>query len=309
MKNYIGSERSTMSSLFNKTIRLRDGRKFGFAEYGDPAGRPVFHFHGFPGSRIEGLFLDEVAQRIGVRVIVPDRPGMGLSTNLPSRKLVDWPNDVVELADALALQKFAVEGISGGGPYAAVCAWKIPERLTSATIIAGLGPLNQPNAMIGMKPGNIKLFTTAMKSPWKLYPALWLQKMQWKEGSMEKLIATMIEVDKEALRRSPSMYQTLFKSTKEAFRQGVRGVVRETLIYVKPWGFDLSEVRTPVYLWHGEADVNAPFGMGRYLSHNLPKCETHFFVGEGHYSLGLNHLTEIFEKIKNSHLNHDKSLH
>ena len=75
---------------------------------------------------------DEAARAKGVRFIAVDRPGMGLSDYRPRRTLVDWPDDVIQVAAALRLDRFAVLGISCGGPYAAACAWKISERLTRA---------------------------------------------------------------------------------------------------------------------------------------------------------------------------------
>jgi pimeloyl-ACP methyl ester carboxylesterase len=67
---------------------------------------------------------------------------MGLSDYKKDRTILDWPDDVVELADALGIDKFPIEGISGGGPYAAACAYKIPDRLTACGIISGLGPMD-----------------------------------------------------------------------------------------------------------------------------------------------------------------------
>jgi pimeloyl-ACP methyl ester carboxylesterase len=101
----------------DRTIRLLDGRRLGYAEWGDPGGRPLFFFHGWPGSRIEGYLGDEAARARGVRLIAIDRPGMGLSDFQQHRTLVDWPDDVVQVAAALGLNRFAVLGISGGGPY------------------------------------------------------------------------------------------------------------------------------------------------------------------------------------------------
>jgi pimeloyl-ACP methyl ester carboxylesterase len=115
-----------------RTIRLRDGRRLGYAEWGDPGGRPLLYFHGWPGSRVEGRLGDEAAKAKGVGMIALDRPGMGLSDYQPRRTLVDWPDDVIQVAAALGLDRFAVLGISGGGPYAAACAWKLSEQLTGA---------------------------------------------------------------------------------------------------------------------------------------------------------------------------------
>jgi len=45
----------------DNVVRLRDGRILGYAEYGDPTGRPAFLFHGTPGSRLEGAIAHDVA--------------------------------------------------------------------------------------------------------------------------------------------------------------------------------------------------------------------------------------------------------
>ena len=58
-------------------LRLPDGRQLCYAEYGDPKGRPIFEFHGNPSSRLGSMLFDETAQRLGIRVIGIERPGMG----------------------------------------------------------------------------------------------------------------------------------------------------------------------------------------------------------------------------------------
>src|SRR3989344_8459465 len=107
------------SASENCTFKLRDGRILGYAEYGDPEGKPVFFFHGWPGARFSGKETDEAGKKSGVRIISTDRPGIGLSTYKKDRKLLDWPDDVAQLADYLKIKKFSLMGVSGGGPYAA----------------------------------------------------------------------------------------------------------------------------------------------------------------------------------------------
>ena len=109
--------------------------------------RPLLYFHGWPGSRVEGRLGDEAAKARGVRLIAIDRPGIGLSDIQPGRTLVDWPDDVAEVAAALGLDRFAVLGISGGGPYAAACAWKLSDQFTAAGIVSSLAPLDVPGAI------------------------------------------------------------------------------------------------------------------------------------------------------------------
>ena len=121
----------------NQQIKLPAGRALGYAEYGAPEGIPVFYFHGFPSSRLDWQLVndDAVLLDLNVRVIAPDRPGYGLSDYKSGRKMVDWPADVLELANALQIDRFAVLGISGGGPYAASCAAGIDDRLIKTGIV------------------------------------------------------------------------------------------------------------------------------------------------------------------------------
>lgn len=137
----------------SRTLRLRDGRLLGYAEYGDPGGPALFYFHGFPGSRLEARLGDAVAARNGVRLIALDRPGFGLSHFKPGRTISEWPDDVVELADALGIDRFAVMGVSGGGPYVAACALKIPHRLIGAAMVSSTAPSDAPWDWPGARAG------------------------------------------------------------------------------------------------------------------------------------------------------------
>ena len=116
---------------------LEDGRTLAYAEFGDPDGHPVFHAHGGPGSRLEGQIFHKAALRRGYRIIATDRPGMGESTYLLNRTLLDYPKDIAELADALGFEKFGVMGWSGGGAHTTVCGYLIPERLLFNLTFAG----------------------------------------------------------------------------------------------------------------------------------------------------------------------------
>src|SRR5579871_2073114 len=121
-------------------LKLPDGRSLGYLQVGAPAGPAVFHFHGHGSSRLEALMLAEAAAAQGVRVIALDRPGIGRSDPKTGDRLLDWPADVAAAADALELDKFAVQGMSAGGPYALACAHLIPERLTACALVSAVPP-------------------------------------------------------------------------------------------------------------------------------------------------------------------------
>jgi pimeloyl-ACP methyl ester carboxylesterase len=276
-------------------LTLQNGRRLAYAEYGDLQGKPLFFFHGMPGSRLEGELADAAAKKLGVRVIATDRPGYGLSDFQPRRTFLDWPADVIALADALGVDRFAVAGMSGGGPYVSVCALKIPERLRAAGIIAGVGPFDQPDATEGMSSTNRMLFGLAKRFPWLIRLPMAVMSFatrHFADRLMSGMVRSLPEPDQVALKR-PEIMAMLKQTMAEAFRSGSRGAAWETLMYARPWGFRLEEITMPVYLWQGELDKNVPPSMGRYQAHAIPNCRATFYPGEGHISLVVNHVEEI----------------
>jgi pimeloyl-ACP methyl ester carboxylesterase len=281
-----------MSEQDYRTISLRDGRRLAFAEYGDPQGQPLFFFHGFPGSRYDGAYTGQTAAGMGIRLIAPDRPGMGYSDFKAKRKLLDWPDDVCFLADSLHLETFGVLGYSGGGPHALACACKIPERLTGIGVMAGISPVTEPGALEGMAKNNVQIFSLARKAPWLLNLLYRLQVPIDDKKLMQAATAQMAKPDVAAM-QDASILHNIVQDFNEAFRQNTKGVVQEGAVLASDWGFKLSDIQATVHLWQGEEDTNATVQMGRYQAANLPHCIAKFYPGEGHISLVTNHIQEI----------------
>jgi pimeloyl-ACP methyl ester carboxylesterase len=277
------------------TLQLQDGRLLGYAIYGDPEGQPVFYFHGFPGSRLEARLADRVAAQLGVRLIAVDRPGFGLSDFKPRRTIFDWPDDVIRVADALRVNRFATVGVSGGGPYAAACALRIPHRLTAAAIVCGLGPLDTPNGSNRMIGNNHLIFLLARRLPWLARISLWRTSYQVRrnpERMLGRIMGTLPDSDRAVLAR-PEVKTTLRDNIVEAFRRGSSGAAYELLLYTRRWGFFLKDIALRVDLWHGEEDRSVPPTMGKYQADAIPNCRAIFCPREGHFSLAINRTEEI----------------
>ena len=275
----------------NKVIKLKDGRTLGYAEYGAPEGKPVLYFHGSPGSRLDWRYLDgnDVAQRLGIRIISPDRPGFGLSDFKRKRRILDWPDDVIELVDTLNIDKFAVLGLSGGGPYALVCASKIFQRLTNIAICASMGPADSPGASSG----------TAMKIPRTnslikklLLTGMALGLRKNSDRVISQMRNTFPEVDCLMFNRV-DIQKPFMESLQETFRSGIGGYSFESSLYSQPWGFRLQDISMKVHIWHGEDDANVPISVGKYLDENMPNSQATFMSNEGHLSIGPNHIEDI----------------
>jgi pimeloyl-ACP methyl ester carboxylesterase len=140
------SNGKVQGSRMQQRMQLSGGRTLVFDEYGTTDGFPIVYMHGTPGSRKEWLLFgtDNMVGMARVRLIVPDRPGIGLSQIQPGRMITDWADDIRQLADHLRITRFSVLGISGGCSYALVCAASMPERVVSVGIVSGIGPHNVP---------------------------------------------------------------------------------------------------------------------------------------------------------------------
>jgi len=280
----------------DKLIRLRDGRTLAYSEHGDPAGSPVFFIHGNPGSRLTRLASDEVISRLGVRIITPDRPGYGLSDFQPKRRLLDFPEDMAQLADALGFGAFAIFGVSAGGTYVAACAYALPERISRAAIVSGPAPFDREGPYEGMSRAWRVAFKMGKLPEWLLRAPIALQAYAQKrdpEKSVDDMAALFSKSDAKFL-KDPEIRARFKRNIPEATRKGTRGWAREVKIQVGPWGFDPADIRIPVHLWYWQDDPAIPPPMGRYLERKIPTAVPHFLPGGGHLSI-LGHLDKIME--------------
>lgn len=286
-----------MAIIPDNVVTLRDGRALGYAEWGDPDGAPVLHFHGSPSSRLEGAMpeLDAVAARLRIRVLAPERPGLGLSDPKPHRTILDWPADVLEFADALGLSRFSVYGASGGGPYAAACAYRIAHRLRAAGIVCGLAPMTVPEARRGMHRRVRLQFFLGRHAPWLLRRLVRRMATEMTlHGS--RIIADMMKQLPEPDRliyADPARQQRAVAVAREAFRRGEEGAYVDLLLASRPWGFELNQVPMVVNLWFGGRDVAVPESAGRYLARSLARSEARFYPDEGHASLLINRYEDV----------------
>lgn len=267
----------------NASFQLRDGRTLAYAEYGAPSGKALLYFHGGADSRLEARLLAEQAKRAGIRLIGIDRPGMGRSHFKVGRHLLDWPDDVIELADYLEIECFAVVGVSGGGPYALACAYTIPDRLTACGIAGGEWHDRHPFS-----------FLTALL-PWLLIPIVgyFFRDEMHARSSLLRFTQQWPESDKQCIAR-PAISDLFVASLVEAFHQGVKGPAYDGMVVRRPWGFKLEEITHPtLYLWHGELDKDVPVAAGRAIARQLKQCQTTFYPHDGHFSLLVNHGDEI----------------
>ena len=270
----------------DKLIRLRDGRWLGYRDSGAPHGTPVLFFHGFGTTRVV-CPPDQAARQLGVRVIALDRPGIGLSTPLPGRRLLDWPDDVREAADQLGFERFSIVGWSGGGPYALACGRRLGDRIESIAIVSGAAPLAGTTRTDYLRRFDRQAVIAAGRAPWVIRIALWhwgRAQRRDAERFFEQSVAEMCAADQEVL-SEPGLRSAMIANSVELYRQGGRGMYDEALVLARPWGFDPSELRVPVEVWHGARDKTVPIAMSSHIAELIPGARLRLYPDEGHHLL------------------------
>lgn len=281
----------------NLSIPLKDGRQLGYAEYGHPDGKPMFYFHGFPGSRLEAIHLHDVAIKNHFRLIGIDRPGMGLSSPQSKRSVLSWPDDVELFADSLGINKFSIVGHSGGAPFVAACAYKIPHRLNGVAIVSGIAPFEIPEATASLTGGH-RFFNSCIRAmPWIAIGMMKLTSTMFKKNWILKhVLKQMPEVDRHVI-SSVGSNETIRAVLLEPFKHGVEGAAREFQLIVKPWGFNLTNIKCPVTIWQGGLDKQVPRAHAKIYTQLIPNAKLSLFEQEGHLSLLKNHGEQILQSI------------
>jgi len=257
-----------VAPLREGTVRLGDGRTLAYAEWGDPRGTPVLHFHGIPGSRLERHTDDRMYARLGLRYVTIDRPGYGRSDPLAGRSFLDWASDVSSLVADLGIDRFRLFAVSGGAPFALAVGSALGARVEGITIVSGVGPSDRPGAFRGMDLTERANYWAAPRFP--RTTAMITHAFLGGAAHASDLVARAASHAGMTVAARAVEARALSEQLREALRQGARATVWENVLCAQPWGFSLASVASPVQLWHGERDHVCPLHHAEYVASALP---------------------------------------
>jgi len=271
----------------NHTVQTPDGRQLTTQVYGDPDGRSVFLLHGTPGSRLGPHPRSSVLHRLGVRLISFDRPGYGGSDRKEGRRVADAAADVLAIADALELERFAVVGRSGGGPHALACAALLPERVTKTAVLVGLAPRGADGLdwFDGMAQSNVLEFTAGTNG-YEDIAAHTIATADAIRANPASLIANLqpeLPAPDRRVVADRGIRSMLIETYAEALRTSAFGWIDDVLAFCSPWGFDPAAVSIPVLLWHGASDVFSPASHAIWLADKIPSAAVVVQAGAAHF--------------------------
>jgi pimeloyl-ACP methyl ester carboxylesterase len=290
----------TLPPRFEGTFRLHDGRRLGYAEYGPVDGKPILWFHGTPGGRRQiAPEARRLAKRRKVRLIAVERPGIGDSTSHSYDSLADWAADIEAFCDAKGIDKFAVCGLSGGGPYALACAYYLQDRVLAATILGGVAPAVGTDAAKGGVSTLTRTLAPRMKHLRVPLNRLLVALIRRLESHVDTAIDTFARFmppgDREMF-KDPALRAMFGDDILLGSKVQMQAMLHDVEIFGRDWGFALSEIKTPIYLLYGDADNIVPLRHGEHMAQRLPNAELRIREGEGHLG-GLGASEEIFDDL------------
>ena len=267
------------------TVRVSPDRILGWAQFGDANGLPFLWLHGTPGARRQ---IPPEARAFGIehgmRIIGIDRPGVGKSTPHLYENVLEFTDDVRILVDAMGFEKFAVIGLSGGGPYALACGAAMPDRVVAVASLGGVAPTVGPNAIHGGLVGFGEHFASAIRVarvPLGYGLAWFLKALKPVGNPALNIYARISPPGDRALLERPE-FAAMFLDDILNRHEHFSAALSDIVLFCRDWGFELQDVKAPVIWWHGDADHIIPFAHGEHMVERLPHAELRVLPGESH---------------------------
>lgn len=284
--------------MIDSSVNTPDGRTLAVQEAGDPDGVPVLYLAGSPSSRLIYREDAEAAERAGVRLLSYDRPGYGGSSRDEGRTVASCAADVRAIAAGLGIDRLGIYGISGGGPHALACAALLGDLVPAVAALASVAPwgvegLDFFDGMGDSNVGDTELYFSdraASRAKCESDRAAMLEADT--EGVIEVMKSLLSPVDAAVLTGELAHY--MVQATKLGLAAGPDGWWDDGVAHLSPWGFELDSITTPVLLIHGREDRFVPFGHGQWLAAQVPGVEARLTDADGHLTLLVNHLDEIY---------------
>lgn len=284
--------------MLERRVVLPNGRKIAVRESGAVNGRPVFYLHGFLGSRLESVPADPLATEFGLRLILIDRPGFGLSSNAPPDPAIDAA-DAAAVCSELGLHRPIVVGVSGGSAPALLMAANPAIGAPVVILACPLCPLDDPVVLAQFSPLAQLALRGATLTPRAAGlllggPLRQLAK-RYPRALLKVLGARFAPADQEALRRG-EWSEAIASSLAESFTASGRGALRDLLTYTQRWDEGLWRVQIPVQIWHGRQDTVVPIQCARALARRLANGRIYEYENEGHLSVPLRHMRTLLNE-------------
>lgn len=266
-------------------MRLRDGRWLAWADLGPPDGTPAIFHHIVAGCRTLHRPELHVLYESGLRLIMPERPGVGDSDPQPHRTVAHWCDDLRALADHLGLPRFAVIGFSEGTAYALAAACALGNRVRRTILVGASAPadLHSKPRDTGRIPFNMMLLL-ARHAPVLVTPLLRLV-IRRVHGSADRFFDELKRSIPEPDRRvfeDPIVRAGYVRGLLSSAAHGEDGLLCELLLAAQGWELAEAKHLPGVQFFHGQHDWLFDISSLQRAAAQFPGSTVHEISGGGH---------------------------
>lgn len=228
-------------------LQIGNGFQLSYRIYGSGS-RDVILLHGLIGGSWLGEEWISAIEAADVRLIVPDRPGYGGSSQITMNRVADWIPMIIAAADQLALSNVHVIGCSAGAPYAYATAVALPEHVEKVWVLGGVPAVYERSILEHYAPENQAAYKDFARKPLSSIQAYYQPQMKAAlDASKDTREAYIIHALEEAL-------------TQECF-----GMAQESKLQIIPWGLDFSLIQQQITLHHSKTDEMVPYSAAQEM--------------------------------------------
>jgi pimeloyl-ACP methyl ester carboxylesterase len=257
---------------------------------GPRTGTPFLHFHSFQGSRLERMGAgDDLLAKLNIRLISPDRPGIGLSTPSRHRTLAGWAADVRQLTEHVlgAGQPFSILGFSAGATYALACG-QLP-GLRAVALISGLGLPHLIASWRRFSQETWHIFLSAKLANFRAATFLRIEKKHGDDlfNHWESYFAEVkrgLSADDQRILSEPEVEESFRQNRRESYAQGPGYLLQEVQALYSDPRIDLRHLAAcTVLITHGIDDTVVPVEVARDLHLRIRGSGFQELPRRGHY--------------------------
>ncbi len=271
--------------MTSRVVDLPRGRRVGVWEYGAPDGFPVLAFHGNPACGVGFAAAEDAATLLGLRILAPDRPGIGASGPLEDWTVRSYAAIVDDLVTELGIERFAVWGYSGGAPYALACGSLLERKVSAVAVTAGMGEVGVSARPGDFGTGDRMLTWLATRSPASARFVLGAAARGLTALPAAALLVSVPHresAEQAEARSSPELVSLGKQMFVEAARFGSGGLAADYAALSGRWHLDLTQMPGPVLVFHGDRDGVVPLAHAEDLARRIPTARLTVWPGAGH---------------------------
>lgn len=300
----------SQSSANVRELGRSGGRILGVMEFGDPNGLPALAFHGIPGTRLMFRVTDQIAKRLGLRIIAADRPGFGRSTTQPNRTLQDWLPEVDAILDAYEIDRFSLIGVSGGAPFAVATAAAYSDRVQGMVLFGPVGPIRDLQNDIPLNRRERLIFLQAPPRAWLLRAGLIPMNTLFRIAPRLKysIFLRLLPKPDAEIMNNPELRAQVIDDVGESLKQGGEGMRSDMRIFSEPWKVNFDQIKARTALWQGMIDNIVPVKAALRLGEMIPNCTVHRLPGAGHFWV-YDHIELVLSTLKELALDTSQPVH